>query len=62
MVFTIQIKQVAGNYYKEGNNFYFFFHSANLVEIQTKLPKVTIGNIDSHVWKSSKGVFSCAET
>jgi hypothetical protein len=36
--------------------------SDNLVEIQSRLPEVVIGGDDLPVWKSSKGVYSCAET
>lgn len=36
--------------------------SYKLVEIQSRLPEVVLGNEDLPVWKSSKGVYNCAET
>jgi hypothetical protein len=33
-----------------------------LVDIQSRLPEVVIGDIDQPVWKSKKGSYSCSKT
>jgi hypothetical protein len=47
---------------RNGEWFWPSARSESLVEIQSRLPEVDIGDRDIPIWKSSKGVYSCAET
>jgi hypothetical protein len=47
---------------KNGEWYWKGARSDNLVEIQCGLPAISIGNIDTPIWKSSNGKFSCSET
>jgi hypothetical protein len=47
---------------KNGDWFWSHARSDALVEIQSKLHEVVIGDVDLPVWNSRSGQYSCAET
>jgi hypothetical protein len=47
---------------KNGEWYWKGARSNNLVEIQCGLLAISLGNVDTPIWKSSNGKFSCSET
>lgn len=47
---------------RNGKWFWPFARLDSIVEIQSRLPKIEIGEIDMSVWNSKNGVYSCSKT
>lgn len=47
---------------KDGEWYWPYTRSSNLVEIQSRIPEVDLGGSDQPIWKSSTGSYSCAAT